>query len=180
MTRELSYPIEFRFEWAERFGGVRPLGWVLRSTSRPWIRFHALPESKRYAESDVERGIVLQRAYDLADAVLGEGARCWLVKSVVEEAPEGEFTSFTQHDDNDRTVWRSAAKPVLWRRGGSDDTLLRIADYRAAPTLWMARDNGAVFAPYDGGFDLFPQSAEQVATLRAKHAAWLSTHPSGL
>ncbi|WP_446689018.1 DUF3885 domain-containing protein [Rhizobium laguerreae] len=45
---------------------------------------------------------------------------------------------------------------VRWQEGSFDDLLTARADDETGPTLLMNSGNGAIFAPYDGGFDLFP------------------------
>ena len=60
-----------------------------------------------------------------------------------------------------------------------DARLLEIAD-DTERSLWMNRATGAIFAPYDGGFDLFPCSHADAAALRTEHADWLSDYPGGL
>jgi hypothetical protein len=44
----------------------------------------------------------------------------------------------------------------------------------------MSRKTGKIFAPYDGGFDLFPSPGEEVAQLKSRFSEWLSSHPEGL
>jgi hypothetical protein len=72
---------QFRTDWSNRFGSLPPIGWVLRESGRPWIRFHALPASKRYPEDAAERATILARAYALGGEILGEGKECWCVVS---------------------------------------------------------------------------------------------------
>lgn len=45
--------------------------------------------------------------------------------------------------------------------------------------LFMNCHSGAVFAPYDGGFDCFLQTPEAMQKLKAEHKGWLSPIPSG-
>ncbi len=46
--------------------------------------------------------------------------------------------------------------------------------------MWISSSTGAVFAPYDGGFDLFLPDAGMALELRRRHPDWLSDHPLGL
>ena len=48
--------------------GALVVGWVLRGVvPERWVRFHSLPESKRYAESEDEEAEVLRRHLTLLD-----------------------------------------------------------------------------------------------------------------
>lgn len=180
----------FRAEWTHHHNGLPPVAWLLRkSPALPWVRFHALPESKRYAENEAETQEILRRANLLADSTLGHQASCWLVTASyfhvdADPDPDPDPMSVWQIADPDdldgKGVWRFHATPVIWRRRESDALLLEIADDRSFSILWLNRLSGAIFAPYDGGFDLFPGSSAQVAALRARYSDWLSADPNGL
>lgn len=88
--------------------------------------------------------------------------------------------SIDEGDDAAAATWNVMAAPVRWTHGGFEKVLLRIAHERAAPILWVSAENGAVFAPYDGGVDLFLPSEAEAKELRSKHADWLPSHPGGL
>jgi hypothetical protein len=61
-----------------------------------------------------------------------------------------------------------------------DKLLTAIADDEVDFVFWMNRENGAIFAPYDGGFDLFPSTDAQVDELKKSYPDWLSSHSQGL
>jgi hypothetical protein len=174
---------QFRAEWARNYGAVLPLGWQLRLyNARPWVRFHALPLSKRYADSDVERATILCRANSLADDILGRGTSCWVVEARAEgDQKTGNFwIASAEDDDPDSPLWHFYIRCEDWRSGKYDAELLAIADDQPNRAIWMRRDNGALFAPYDGGFDLFPPTWQDVERLRERWRDWLSDHPEGL
>jgi hypothetical protein len=179
---------------------------MLRKDGVPnWVRFHSLPQSKRYADTDEERAILLARQNALATEVLKVGP-CWLAQTHWTTLP-GEVDWADQHDpfwatrdygleyafefleedvadehDPDREPdrpWRVHAAQTAWSPSQFDRLLLSIADEKAGPTLWMASD-GAIFAPYDGGIDLFLPVPAEVELLRRRHFDWLSDHPLGL
>ena len=183
----------FAAVWALHRRGFNPIGYDLRGTGAPnWVRFHSLPESKRYADTAEERAILLERNRTLAAVVLGDGP-CWIVQSHWPDAtPRDAREAFRAARDLGLEyafdflpsvadgIWSAHAGLTTWSASASDDLILSIADDRAAPTVWMSAVNGAVFAPYDGGVDLFLASAEEVARLKATYADWLSDHPEGL
>jgi hypothetical protein len=49
--------------------------------ARNWVRFHSLPGSKRYAETDEQKATLLARQNQLALDVLGESGSVWLVQA---------------------------------------------------------------------------------------------------
>ena len=173
---------QFWSEWTQLYAGLWPAGWMLRTAGQlPWTRFHALPESKRYADTPEEAQMVLDRAYELADKVLQEGAACWLVTAIYEDdkigAPDSD--NFVADEDGD-AGWRFSASEVTWQRGSADAILTDVARDQAGPTLWLSRETGKIFAPYDGGFDIFLRSPAEVEEIKTKYREWRSSHPEGL
>lgn len=190
----------FQLIWSRFHEGHLPVGYRLTgSGAANWVRFHSLPNSKRYADSDEERCTVLQRQNLLAGEVLGTDP-CWLVQThwitpagVTDVAdvydpfaatrrfdlkPAFEFAD--DDDDEDPVLWRVHAGQTRWTDGGFDELLTSIAEEKAGPTLWMSETTGSIFAPYDGGIDLFLAKPEEVASLKGRHRDWLSKHPAGL
>ncbi|OWQ47507.1 hypothetical protein CDL60_08755 [Roseateles noduli] len=184
--------------WISRFGDALPVGFLCRESSlrARWLRIHSLPESKRYPEDKTELIEVLRRQNVVGDELLGEGEVCLLF-----------FTSWP--DDTTAPRWRRDAPwhrgfegtpelvlttaevpgqdrmaffalPVTWRRGAFDRLIADRADDRTFPLLFANLNRGSIYAPYDGGADLFYPSAEDVAPARSRHRDWLSRHPAGM
>lgn len=172
----------FRDEWQVYHTDIPPIGWALReSQSAPWVRYHALPDSKRYAESDSEKAAILARANAIGDRLLGDGSPCWRVEARTDDMPGmGALAGqFQVGGDPDEPVWHFYVRSVRWKAGAFDNDLSAIAD-DTLRVLWMCRSNGVVFAPYDGGFDLFPPSLDEVEILKTERSDWLSSELSGL
>lgn len=179
----------FEAVWKARYPRTEPVGYMMRQALTPhWVRFHSLPESKRYAETAQERAIILARQNALARETLGADQPCWLVQAAGDsdactrlEYDLRFIWGFVPDDDDDEPVaWRVYAAPTVWRDGCFDSLLLEIADDGQWPTLWVSSVTGAVFAPYDGGVDLFLAGEQQVLDLKRAHSHWLSNHPEGL
>jgi len=182
--------------WSTFHSHHQPVGYRLRSGGAAnWVRFHSLPNAKRYADNADERHVILQRHNMLAAEVL-RSEPCWLVQTHW-VADENAVSATGMHDpfaaarqfnlqfvrefiDEDEVRWRVHAGPTQWADGAFDHLLLDIAEERAAPTLWMSETSGAIFAPYDGGVDLFLSEPEQVVFLKAKHRDWLPDRRDGL
>jgi hypothetical protein len=118
----------------------------------------------------------------LGDWLLGEDEWCWVVEGDTDDPPAGSEVALRarETDDPDDPVWSFFVRRERWQAGASDAKLLSIADDAPRRAVWMRCDNGAVFAPYDGGFDLFPTSWEAVSQSKASWPDWLSDHPAGL
>jgi hypothetical protein len=183
-------PDNFQANWLRFHGGLPPLAHVLRNAEQtPWVRFHALPNSKRYSENAAERQEILERANTLGTDILASSPDCWLVQCRAEGEPISAPSvslikpdaSFRFSDPEDGEMqWIAVLASVRWQNGSLDDLLMAIADDQTGPTLLMNGGNGAIFAPYDGGFDLFPASLDEVKRLKGRYADWLSSHPRGL
>jgi len=186
MTRD-QVAAGFSSDWARHVGTTGPLAHHLRQARLlPWIRFHALPMSKRYAETTEEKQIILTRADELATEILGEKADCWLVECRDDRFGNATGTGVKGHaaldiaEPEEDYIWTAYVTPVRWKAGSARRLLWQVAQDRTGPTLWINRTSGAIFAPYDGGFDLFPTSQQHVEALRRKYPDWLSNEPGGL
>jgi len=188
----------FQEYWAEHFGDEPPLSYRFKhSFWKNWIRFHALPESKRYADTQAEYDIILKRANILANIVLGEDTECWIFSTIPEYLllqQDQDVISFlekfnltknfsfeeNEEDSADRPCWVSFSRLSKWKNKKFDTHLLDIADDEAWPKLsWVSTKNNNIFAPYDGGFDLILSSHNTITELRLKFPEWLSNHPEG-
>ena len=61
-----------------------------------------------------------------------------------------------------------------------DDLLRDVADDRISDIVLLNPISGEVYAPYDGGADLFVTDHARVANIKKRWTAWLSAHPAGL
>jgi hypothetical protein len=182
-------PKPFIEGWSRAFGDVAATGWLLRKAfPQRWVRFHALPQSKRFPETEEEHLVVLRRLLVLGDDLFGKGHRVWQVHhnewcdpSRVDwrQEAQGFLMPTTKEDGMDglhlnvnisRPHWPPPDLPELVRQIALDRT-------RA---LYVDLEVGRVLAPYDGGVDIICTGPEEVATLRQSHPNWLSTHPLGL
>ena len=175
---------EFRADWGKHHDGRQPLGFVLRQDACvPWVRFHALPGSKRYAETEQEWDNILSRGNSLAMALFGDAAECWIITSRWDDvAGAGAPAGLWREDESepDGAVFKFFVRKEAWAQGKFDDDLEELADDAAHHMVWFEPRNGRIFAPYDGGFDLFLSSSEEVQTLKDHFADWLPDRPDGL
>lgn len=178
-----------RTQWESRFGSALPLGWSLRGMiPGRWVRIHSLPDSRRYPENQEDRGLLLRRHSAVADAVLGRGARCLLYvpRYLAPDEPSGPVKLLSLEDlvfeswqvkapDFECSIHSASA---FWDAGKFEPTLLSVAE-GTERVLFLSLDTEQIYAPYDGGADLFLQSESQVREVRTRFAAWLSARLDG-
>ncbi len=186
----------FREFWRARFGGLPPASHILRKTPwRRWIRFHALPGSKRYAETPEEVESIFSRARALGDAALGWNAPCWAAvnRYVVDGVPCNETDDrLDRHGATKAWVWeeREAFGPpsivetfvweTIWDADRLRDLLDEAARWNGMKPLLISRETAAVFAPYDGGFDIVMPDFLAAREIGWRFAGWLPDTPGGL
>ncbi|MDA1386248.1 DUF3885 domain-containing protein [Glycomyces lechevalierae] len=148
-----------------------------------WVRFHCLPESKRYAESESETAVILDRYNSVLDELFGGGEVC-VVRAEYSgrRARRGLQKAWrTTVYDVDPEFGPSRADLFLtrhvWQRGLLDPRLRKVADDREPGGI--ITDPGArwLFHPYDGGMDVIAPTAADRDALRDRHQDWLSKHP---
>lgn len=189
--------------WAGAWGDCRPVGHELRGCLQDrWVRFHSLPGSKRYADSDDEYAELMRRHLTVLGELLSrdgagqEGDLLALTASwsggpapapreaeLSRALPEAAHWTSILTDDSlpgEETwthLWVSVTR--LHSRGLS--RLLRlVADYGTAGVIITTAELSWLYHPYDGGADVIATTAGHRDQLRSAHSDWLSAHPAGL
>lgn len=181
-------------QWLDAWPGCRPIGHELRHCAgERWVRFHSLPESRRYAEGEGDYAIVLQRQLailgDLTSAVAAPVlavARSWAaagessLDSVMAETASWQRWGALPTDPDEPESGVTGLH--LAQMSTADQTtmvlLLMVADDETR-VLFFDASLSWLLAPYDGGVDVIAEP-EVIARLRDEHPDWLSSHPSGL
>jgi len=181
--------------WRECFGEMLPAGFLCRGALQDrWLRIHSLPDSKRYAEDRSEVAEMLLRQNLVAEELLGDGDLCLLIfarwnwsgaarwprDEQLRTALAGRTPELMLRADVDGDPLAFFAVPVTWRRGEFDDLILACANDRTGPMLFANMQRRSIYAPYDGGADLFFGALDDVAPARERHRAWLSSLASGM
>lgn len=193
-------PPDFMAQWAVWYPHAPPVGFLLRET-RPdtWLRIHSLPASKRYPESAPEQAELARRHNRVATEVLGAGATCAVVVFAPCRGPRvgdlgsaaglatGPLPRIAQlspelWDERDgifeepMCVFGFATR---WSPGAFDAFITATADDRVRGLL-VELGRGQVYAPYDGGADLFFATSGERDAARERYSPWLSSDASGL
>ncbi|TKA03224.1 hypothetical protein FCI23_36700 [Actinacidiphila oryziradicis] len=162
------------------------------------MRFHSLPGSKRYPESEDEYAIVLDRYNTVLDELFA-GMDVLVVTmdwSTTLTGPAGYPTPrealhpgsthwWTESDQEDpdpefHTHIRLYADRRPWERGCVDELLRAVADEVLVEAFFTDTGLRYIHHPYDGGTDIIMATREQHDRLRDRHSGWLSSHPAGL
>ncbi len=187
--------------WVRWFPNTPPLGYRLRQAyPQLWFRIHSLPESKRYAASEAEYRELLIRHNTIASDVLGVGSPCamlitttcdprWTSGLSERAGLEPDAVSLLwktppdEVDPDNREFepegWCVFGAQVQWAPGRFDPLIRSVAEDQIQ-ALFVSLESGRVYAPYDGGADLFLRSSSERDHMRTRHKQWLSSHPEGL
>lgn len=162
-----------------------------------WFRIHSLPESKRYAESDDEYKIILDRQNQLIDDLLGEETEVAISfglytneitnENIKELTDFGEFQKVMTIDlqkerpveYEDEMYFDIFVKIEHWKRESRNEILKAIADDEIR-AMFVSPSKKCVIAPYDGGVDVIIDSTEKRDRLKAKYRDWLSDREDGM
>jgi hypothetical protein len=92
----------------------------------------------------------------VATETLGEGAACYLICGFpVEESEESLWYEILREHLGESVTLQFEATEIVWKSGVIDPLILEVADDRTRYVLIVARDSKRIYAPYDGGADLF-------------------------
>jgi hypothetical protein len=185
--------------WELRWAKCPPFAhWLGSHYPDRWVRFHSLPGSKRYASNDTEYETILDRHYTVISE-LGPGSEIVVITSEWTPTPEltlqqwprrSEIAPRARHwrtlleepdvDPEYRSYTQLYAEAVPWRPSGIDALLRAVADDELANVIVAPTDLRWLYHPYDGGADVIAESQAERDALKARHADWLSGHPSGM
>jgi hypothetical protein len=197
-------PFEAFITWRQRdLRGAPLVGHRLRELfAQRWIRFHSLPGSKRYADTDEQLSEIRRRHDTIAGALLGEGEPIVIVRTGYSESAarvppqdgggqwssEGFvwFESMSMHEIDGEPSDAEGTHAHFWlahatfRAGAFDVPWTLVANDVIDGVLLVNVERRCVFVPYDGGMDVIGADVFVCDSLRRDYAAWLSAHPSGL
>lgn len=184
--------------WNQTLPDVWPIAHELkRVCPERWVRFHSLPESKRYAETPEERQIILERHNLVLDDLNVSHSSLYLVTLQWgdTDTPDQNRDELNTLDPN-AILWKSLPLHELtkddyqvylhlsvslweWQRNVFDVILTLVADNKIANVMIVNTTDQWFYHPYDGGADVILKSTEERDKLKEKYFMWLSNHPSG-
>jgi len=186
--------------WQDWFPNCEPVAHQLRQAFEDrWVRFHSLPDSKRYPENEAEYAMVLERH----NRILGElaqddeivallttgysqtAAPIRLEAELLELDPRAvpwRTVAMHEQDSNfgEPTFWHVFVSQQRWRPGLLNGLVRMIADDKLANIMIVAIDCRWLVHPYDGGMDVILDSSAARDRLKARYSQWLSARADGL
>ena len=190
--------IEFIDYWSKEYPESFPIGhelkWVYEDR---WFRIHSLPNSKRYADTEDEYKIILDRQNNLIEDLIGTGAEIAISfglytdditnNNYKELTDFGEFSkvlTINLHKERpeeyeDETYFDIYTKIENWNKNDNNEILRAIADDEIRAMI-VCPSKQCIIAPYDGGVDVIVNSIEVRNNLKLKYKDWLSEREDGL
>jgi hypothetical protein len=191
MIKELS-----KF-WESQFGVFPPEAHKLKHEYKNrWVRFHSLPESKRYPENELEYLEVIRRHNVVLRELCGDEGMLLVVLPEYSESklatkpstklaglfPVTEpWCSLRRHEEGDdyKLYWHLHVAEVQIDANELNSLFRLVANDEAGNIMVINTGKSIVYHPYDGGADVVLASTEQRDQLKEKHSGWLSSHPEG-
>lgn len=180
--------------WKKYLNGCEPIAHQLKHIfKRRWVRFHALPESKRYPENELEFQEICSRHRTVLNEINGLSNELLVVlpeytENIIPRCPAEEFgDTFTQSEfwitldqlEECGTYWHLHVAKVYSPYDELDDVFRLVANDQVRNIMIVSLSSRSVFHPYDGGADIILQSEEARNKLKQKYQGWLSQHPEG-
>ena len=164
-----------------------------------WVRFHNLPQSKRWPSNEQEFAEVLRRQNALL-AELDPGKSIVIITAEWSNTPSpaGQESSKRSQLAPDARYWQTFLENPeeqdekfhsyrhvyvsrhTWTSGAVDELLLAVADEQLGGVLITTENLEWFFCPYDGGVDVFLHNKPARDALKERHKDWLSDTASGL
>jgi hypothetical protein len=180
--------------WKSEIGAVAPVGFALRTYlfSR-WVRVHSLPDSKRYPDCEAEYTELLARHAQIADTLFTEAEPLFLFRSRLDETDEPRMAggvplsniSLTlavnprtvAPEDDEHLIVRAAT--IQWKPAFFEAFVRGVADDVEDFVVFVSPATRNIYAPYDGGMDIFTFTVSP-ELIKAQFAAWKSSRADHL
>ncbi|MBS1618153.1 MAG: hypothetical protein JST76_06520 [Bacteroidetes bacterium] len=193
---------DFNKYWASAYSKTLPISYRFKlDYPDRWLRIHSLPLSQRYAATEDEWQIILDRQNKVFTDLICENGSFILVYCHYFSSDEGPNKALGSRVDSvkkivftelaainlgqvDPDVYYPESMMIpmiceeIWQTHKYDNILRDIAndDLRA---FFLSINNECLIAPYDGGVDMLFKNSETRDYYKAMYRDWLSTKPSG-
>ncbi|MFY8067222.1 MAG: hypothetical protein RSE15_01500 [Flavobacterium sp.] len=184
--------VEFKKFWNSNFNQTIPLSYLFKEVYHErWLRFHSLPDSKRYPESDIEMNIILQRYNQIFSEIYNENEEIYLVHTNITHNDE-KFELLNFHPELNFKKSCSFKLEMYFPNDFDNDAILEVFVSRKCWNLisyneilkeivndisrffFISLDSKIIVAPYDGGIDIILKSETDKAILTKKYKNWIS------
>jgi hypothetical protein len=180
--------------WKEHYGDVEPLAHELKHIFKErWVRFHALPGSKRYPESEAEYQEIFSRHKTVLSDLNNSKESLLVVlpeysESSAPSMPAPKLSEILSNSMYWRTIDQNEECGVYWHLHVAEvdpmsdklnDMFRLVADDEVRNIMFISLESISVFHPYDGGSDIVLQSVSSRDKLKENYSSWLSQHTEG-
>ena len=188
---------EFINYWNKEYPDSLPIGHEIKSPQKRWFRIHSLPNSKRYAETESEYKIILDRQNQLIKDLIGEGSEIFITfglytnditnnnyKKLTDFNKFLKITTFDLHEERPEYYEKGVFLDIYvmidtWKKDQKNELLKAIADDKIMAMI-ICPSKKCLIAPYDGGVDIIVDSENYRNQLKLKYKNWLSKRDDGL
>jgi hypothetical protein len=158
-----------------------------------WVRFHSLPQSKRYPENEQEYQEVFSRYNKILRELSPNSSEIIIILSEYSESlkpkkpenyldelfPDSICWRTVKDSEEDDLYWHTHTKKIKYTGMELNELLRLVANDKARNVIIICIETQSVFHPYDGGMDVILTSTIARDNLKAKYKNWLSSHPDG-
>ena len=196
MTKE-----EFKTFWTLTYPDTIPISYLFKKDySERWFRIHSLPDSKRYAETENEWGILLKRQNQIITDIFGENEKILLVTGEYNWDENATFNAdeeavfkpydfilldnidlfdFKSENYNKGDFYKPAFAETIWNLNQHDKLLKEIANDNLR-AFFISINKSVIVAPYDGGIDFVFKNIQTKDFYKNQYKNWLSERVDGL
>jgi hypothetical protein len=180
--------MELLINWTTSFRNCDPVADRLRSAfPYRWVRFHSLPDAKRYPDSEGEYAILLDRHNSVMAALARVGENVVLLTTEFSDSPmparapsDSPGATWWRTVKVDDAFWHIYRAVVVWEPHRFDPLIRLVAQDVTANVMICDPECEWLLHPYDGGMDVILGSSESRDILRERFKPWLSPHADGL
>lgn len=179
--------------WCSRHPNLPPQGSLLRQIwAERWVRLHALPDAKRYADTPEEAAEIVRRHVAVASVIFSDGEPLFVFRADWESPSRRagprprprpqiagrQFREGVQVIGDDPPL-HVRALATRWKPDFFETLVALVAAQEAVGLSLVSPATGNMLCPYDGGMDVFSFSVEP-GVLATRFASWCSSRPDGL
>lgn len=184
----MDQPIDDEEWWRRRYSDTQPVGWALRqSFPDRWFRIHSLPEARRYPGDEADWDMLLYRHRSVSNEIILPKSPCYLV-TPWSCAKDDCFADYSLRQITSLPEFQPASEEsptgaffgarIEWDFDRFEPVLRAVAQWGSVSCI-VSEDRPCVYAPYDGGADLFLPDASTRDAVKARFTEYLSYREDG-
>lgn len=178
-------------EWLKYWPACPPIRYLLREKyPRRWLRVHSLPGGKRIPDGSRDENVLLRRHLRVVSEIMTDTTKCYLIlhfagsyrgeqepTSIRALQPRIVAKGLARWKDSDRDgdeLGVIAISEITYEDATCRALILDVAYDRTAPLLFFKPADGRIYSPYDGGADLFFETARARDAAARRFKNWMS------